>query len=136
MKTINDWDTYYMNIVDAVAAGSYAKDKKVGAVIVRNGNIISTSYNGTVPGANNETEVDGVTKLEVLHAEQAAICKAAKLGNRTEGAILYCTLAPCIHCAKLIVMAGINEVVYKQDYKDMSGVVLMQDSYVLVRKHL
>lgn len=113
---------------------SYAEDRAVGCVIVKDGNIVSFSYNGMPQGMPNATELDGKTKPEVVHAEAGAIAKMAAMGIPTKGATLYCTLSPCIQCAKLIVTSGISRVVYSENYKDQSGVWLMQHNMIAVNQ--
>lgn len=116
MKSQRDWDIFYLKVADLVAQQSYAEDRKVGAVIVKDGNIISFSYNGTPPNTNNDTQVN-----TVLHAEAQAIAKVARSNSSTVGSTLYCTLSPCIDCAKLIFSVGIKRVVFKDDYKSTEG---------------
>lgn len=91
---------------------STANRLKVGAVIVKDNRIISIGYNGTPSGWDNECEVDGVTKPEVLHAETNAIAKVARSSENCQGSTIFVTTAPCIDCAKLIYQSGITRVVY------------------------
>lgn len=127
-------DNVYMNIAKQVASLSYCVRSKVGAVLVKDGNIISMGYNGTPKGMDNcceeVLEDDGVesifvTKKEVLHAEMNAILKAAKTGNSVDGSTLYITLMPCVDCAKYLLQSGIKRVVYLDDYRDTAGVELL-----------
>ena len=122
MKSQQSWDNFYMSLVDKISELSYAEDKKVGALVVKDDNIVSFSYNGTARGRNNSTEANGRTLDEVYHAEASALHKLAKSGVSPYGATIYCTMAPCIHCAKIIYGCGLSRVVYKTPYKDMSGV--------------
>ena len=117
MKTQNDWDNFYMNICSLIAQQSYADDRKVGAIIVKDDNIISFSYNGTARGTDNDTQTN-----PVLHAEAQAIAKVARSNLSTAGATLYCTLSPCIDCSKLIYAADISRVVYQSEYKCTTGI--------------
>ena len=121
-----------MSLVDKIAELSYAEDKKVGALVVKDGNIISFSYNGTAPGRNNSTEINGRTLDEVYHAEAHALLKLSRAGHSPAGATIYCTLAPCIHCAKIIYACGVTRVVYQMPYKDMSGVQFLKELGVAV----
>ena len=75
-----------------------------------------------------------VTKKEVLHAESNAISKCAKWGGSTNNATLYVTLSPCYECAKLIIQAGIRRVVYKDEYRDTSGIDLLKKANIQVNK--
>jgi len=135
MKTQKDWDQFYLKIAQLVAQQSYAKDRKVGAVIVKNDNIISFSYNGTPRGWDNETQTDdGQTKSMVLHAEAQAIAKLARSTLSSDGATLYCTLSPCIDCAKLISEVGIKRLVYIDGYKCTEGIDFLKANNVLVNE--
>ena len=128
-KTLSDWDVMYMDICNVISKMSYATDKKVGAIIVKDGNIISFSYNGTAKGTDNDTQ-----RNPVLHAEASAIAKVASSSYSTRDATLYCTLAPCIDCSKLIYSSGIIRVVYRDDYKSMEGVDYLRSLNVLVNE--
>ena len=129
MKSQTDWDNFYMNICDLIAQQSYAEDRKVGAIIVKNDNIISFSYNGTARGTNNDTQSN-----PVLHAEAHAIAKVARSNLSSEGATLYCTLSPCLDCSKLIYAAGIHRVVYKQKYKCTKGIEYLQTLGIVINR--
>ncbi len=129
MKSQTDWDNFYMNICDLIAQQSYAEDRKVGAIIVKNDNIISFSYNGTARGTNNDTQSN-----PVLHAEAHAIAKVARSNLSSEGATLYCTLSPCLDCSKLIYAAGIHRVMYKQEYKCTKGIEYLQSLGIVINR--
>lgn len=80
------------------------------------------------------TKKAAITKREVLHAESNAIMKVAKSTMSCEGATLYTTTCPCFDCAKLIIQAGISKVYYTEDYRDMSGVELLQKANINVEQ--
>ena len=110
---------------------SHCERKKVGALIVKNGMILSDGFNGTPTGFDNHCEdEDGYTKWYVLHAEANAILKVAKSTNSCEGATLYLTLSPCKECAKLIHQSGIKRLVYIKEYKDSSGLKFLKKAGV------
>ena len=115
----------YLDLTLRIAQESYCERLQVGAIIVKSGNIISFGYNGTPSGFPNVCESENVTFDYVLHAESNAITKACKSPISTEGAIMYCTHACCVHCAKLIIQSGITTFVYLQDYRDRSGIELL-----------
>ena len=126
----NKYDKLYMDIATRVGEMSYDTDTKVGAVIVKDGNIISMGWNGTPSGFDNNCKdiSTGSTLPIVIHAEANAICKLAKSSTTGEGSILYCTLSPCIECAKLILQSGIHNVVVRDLYeKDMGGFKLLEE---------
>lgn len=121
----------YIQICDIIANESKANRYKVGAILVKDGNIISMGYNGTPNGFDNCCEdEDGNTKAEVLHAESNAITKCAKSTKSSENSILYCTLSPCVECAKLIIQSGIKEVYFKEFYRDTKGLILLSKANI------
>lgn len=152
----------YMQIAYQTAKLSYAERRRVGCIIVKDEQIVSFGYNGTPHGFDNSCETDQiryyenpdhgetlvekgytckdgcctkrVTKPEVLHAESNAITKLAKSTMTSGGADLYTTTAPCFDCAKLIIQAGIKQVFYSEDYRDMSGVELLKKAGIIVNE--
>lgn len=117
------------------AENSYCRRRQVGALLVRDGAIISDGYNGTPSGFENVCEDENDRTLpHVLHAEANAITKVAKSSNSSLGATLYVTASPCIECAKLIIQAGITRVVYTEAYRDAGGVELLQRAGVEVAR--
>src|SRR5699024_2694269 len=97
--------------------------------------IISDGYNGTPTGFENICEDDDhKTKWYVLHAEANAILKVASSTQSCRGATLYITYSPCRECSKLIHQAGINRLVYQNDYKDDSGIQFLQKAGVDIVK--
>jgi dCMP deaminase len=115
-------DTVFINIAKETSTLSHCVRSKVGAVLVKNGNIISFGYNGTPSGMDNACEKDNVTLAHVIHAECNAILKAAKTGNSVDGSTLYLTLSPCLDCSKLILQSGIKRVVYLTKYRNSEGI--------------
>ncbi len=138
------WDTYFMNIADVVSTRATCLKRQVGAVIVRDQQILATGYNGAPRGIKHGAEVGCLREqLRVpsgthhelcrgLHAEQNAIIQAARNGVTTEGATLYCTFMPCIICAKMIINSGITRVVFKGYYPDELAVQMFTESKVEV----
>ncbi len=123
-----DWDEYFMDIAHVVSKRGNCCRRKVAAVIVRDRRIISTGYNGTPRGIDNCYEggcprcaSDAPSGSELgecvcAHAEENAIVQAAYHGISVRDGSLYCTLSPCLMCAKMIINAGITEVVYETEY--------------------
>ena len=123
-----DWDTYFMDIAHVVARRSNCSRRQVAAVIVLDKRIISTGYNGTPRGIKNCFEGgcprcasesgSGVNLGDCLcsHAEENSIVQAAYHGIAVKGGALYCTISPCLLCAKMIINAGLVEVVYEHEY--------------------
>ena len=120
------FDQRYLEMARIWAQNSYCQRRQVGALVVKNGMIISDGYNGTPSGFENVCEDDNnVTKPYVLHAEANAITKLAR-SNNSEGATIYITASPCIECAKLIIQSGIKRVVYGEKYRLTDGVDLLE----------
>jgi dCMP deaminase len=128
------YDRVYLKMAETWASLSHCNRKQVGALIVKDGMIISDGYNGTPSGFDNCCEDDeGNTHWYVLHAEANAILKVSKSTNSALGATLYLTLSPCKECAKLILQAGITRVVFKNEYKDDSGINFLREAGVDVQ---
>ena len=122
MATEKELDRVFIDITKNIASLSHCTRSKVGAVLVKTGNLISFGYNGTPAGMDNCCEENNVTKDEVIHAEMNAILKAAKSGKAVEGSTLYLTLSPCKECSKLILQSGVKKVVYLNRYRNLDGI--------------
>jgi dCMP deaminase len=122
------WDRYFIDIAQKVASRSNCIKRKVAAIIVKNGRIISTGYNGTPRNTRNCFE-GGCPRCNAMgpsgkdlsecycsHGEENAIVQAAYHGIAIKESILYTTFSPCLLCTKMIINAGIAEVVFNQDY--------------------
>ena len=146
---MNKWDKRFMDLAEVVAGWSscYQQNRHVGAVIVKNKRIITTGYNGAPEGVETcrdkglclrrEKNIPSGTMQEVcyaVHAEQNAICQAAKLGISIQGATLYCTHQPCVICARMIINSGISKVIYKNGYPDEFSLELFKESGVEIVK--
>ena len=127
------YDRAYLKMAFEWARLSHCKRKQVGALIVKEGMIISDGYNGTPSGFPNCCEDEaGNTHWYVLHAEANAILKVARSTNNAVGATLYLTLSPCRECSKLVLQAGIRRLVYVRQYKDDSGIRFLKEAGVEV----
>jgi len=124
------WPEYFMTITRQVAERSTCPRAKVGAVIVRDKNILATGYNGAPAGLPHCTDVGCLLYTSktpsgeveencyrTIHAEINAIAQAAKNGTSIRNADIYVTHTPCIHCFKVIINTGIQRVYYVKDYK-------------------
>lgn len=136
MKKQKEMDETYLKMTKTWAELSYCTRKKVGALIVKNGMIISDGFNGTPSKSKPNVceNIDGETHWWVLHGEANAILKCAKHGQSCDDATLYQTHSPCKECSKLILQAGIKRVVYIEDYKDLAGIDLLLESGIIVDK--
>ncbi len=123
------WDNYFLELMSTVASRATCDRGRSGCVIVRDRRIISTGYVGSPPGLDHCDEVghlmkevideDGTVRkhcVRTIHAEQNAICQAARHGIPLEGATLYCKMEPCRVCAMLIISCGITHVVAQKKY--------------------
>jgi dCMP deaminase len=125
---MNKFDKAYLKMAQEWAKLSYCKRKQVGALIVKDRMIISDGYNGTPSGFENCCEDEkGKTHWYVLHAEANAILKLAASTQSAKGATLYLTLSPCKECSKLILQAGINRLVYINEYSDDDGISFLKN---------
>lgn len=124
MSRVSKFDYAHMTCAETIANLSHCTKRKVGAVLVnQHQRVLLTGYNGTSAGRCNTCEDENnKTFKTVHHAEANLIGHAAKHGISTDGTIMYVTTAPCIDCAKLIEIAGIVEVNYKEAYKSTEGV--------------
>ena len=143
----------YMKTAEIFAELSHARRLHVGAIVVKDDRIISIGYNGMPAGWDNDCEYEveefqteyGVgsklvktgelkTKPEVLHAETNAIAKLAKSNESGMGATMFITHAPCLDCAKLIYQSGIGSVLYRNSYRDDSGIVFLEKSGIAIEQ--
>jgi len=128
------WIAMYMDMAVRAARESHAVRKQVGAVFVSPNGVMSIGINGLPAGASNRCEyVDPYTyvlktKPEVSHAEENLITKMLKEGMSTKGGTIFCTLAPCINCAKLLAKSGIREIWYLEDYKP-EGIAYIKEHF-------
>ncbi len=119
-------DKNFINIAQELSTASKCVSKQVGAVIVRDGRILSTGYNGTPSGYVNccdywdneyTAEHHEWSKTYEIHAEMNAIIWAARQGICVEGATIYVTLEPCSECSKNIIASGIKRIVFSKSYE-------------------
>ena len=139
---MSKFDIVHMSVAAVYSEVSSARRLKVGCVIVKNNTIIGIGYNGMPSGWDNNCEdeirypdAEGVTlktKPEVLHAETNCIAKLAKSNESGLGATMFITHAPCLDCAKLIYQSGIGSVLYRNSYRDTSGVTFLEKSGIQV----
>jgi len=112
------WDEFFTKIVCATRERSACERLKVGCLLVKDNRIVSTGYNGFLPGAPHTSIVRNNHEQATVHAEQNALCDCAKRGVSCNKATAYVTHYPCIICARLMLAAGIHEIKYIHDYKN------------------
>ena len=140
------WDESFMDITKRVATRSTCLRRAVGAILVHDKRIIASGYNGGPTGLTHCLDIGCLReKLGIpsgqqhelcrgIHAEQNAIIQAARYGVSIEGATLYCTTQPCTQCTKMLINAGITEIVYAEGYPDDLARELLDESGIVVRR--
>ena len=132
---ISSKDKLYMRMAFTWSENSYAIRRQVGALIVKNGSIISDGYNGTPSGFENVCEYAKDKGYEpIRHKTLNAIAKLAKSNNSSRGATLYVTDEPCMECSKMIIQSGISRVVYSRSYRLHDGVELLKKAGIEVEQ--
>ncbi|MCI9262432.1 cytidine/deoxycytidylate deaminase family protein [Adlercreutzia equolifaciens] len=141
------WDEYFMKMANDVATRTTCLRRGVGAVIVKDRRILATGYNGVPTGLAHCSEtgclreqlgVPSGQRHEIcrgLHAEQNAIIQAARYGIDIAGSTIYVNTQPCVVCAKMLINAGITEIVYQNPYPDELSQQMLAESGILVREY-
>ncbi len=147
---MDKWTKRFAEMANYVGTWSscYQENRQVGAVIVKDKRILATGYNGAPSGVQSckdkgeclrkKLNIPSGTRHETcyaVHAEQNAICQAAKLGLSVEGATIYVTHQPCTICTKLIINAGIKTVVYNNGYPDNFSLDLLKEAGIELIKY-
>ena len=139
------WDEYFMSIAEQVAERSTCLRRHIGAVIVKDKRILTTGYNGVPSGIEHCTTAGCLRdKLNIpsgerhelcrgIHAEQNAVIQAARYGTPIEGATVYCTAQPCVLCSKILINAGITEIVFSGSYPDELSLQLLSEANMKLR---
>lgn len=134
------WDSYFMQIAQLVASRSTCMRRQVGAVIVKDKQILSTGYNGSPSGLKHCGEVGCLRQVlnissgerteicRAVHAEQNALLQAARHGVAIEGADMYTSVQPCVLCTKMIINTGIKRVIYASPYPDSMAMKIAEES--------
>ena len=135
-----DWDSYFMEIAQIVSKRSTCLRRAVGAVLVKDKQILATGYNGTPKRLPHCEEVGCLREqLHVpsgqmhelcrgIHAEQNSVIQAAVNGVSISGSTLYCTHQPCVVCSKILINAGIKRIVYANPYPDKLAAEMMHEA--------
>lgn len=142
-----DNDTYFMRMAELVATRSTCLRRHVGAVIVKEKRVLTTGYNGAPRGLRHCEEVGCVRKQNNIesgtrhelcrgvHAEQNAVIQGAYFGASIKGATIYTTNFPCVLCAKILLNAGIEEIVYLDTYVDELSKSILEEAGIRVRQY-
>jgi len=141
-------DEYFMEMAQLVSSRSTCLRRKVGAVIVKEKRVLSTGYNGSPKGTKHCEELGCIrVKLNVpsgtrhelcrgVHAEQNAVTQAAYFGVSVDGATIYITTYPCSMCAKILINAGIKEIIYSEGYADDLSKDLLEEAGIEIREYM
>ena len=139
------WDEYFMTLAKQVATRTTCIRRAVGCVLVRDKRIIATGYNGAPTGLHHCVETGCIRqKLDVpsgerhelcraLHAEQNALIQAARYGLPVDGSTIYITTQPCVVCAKMLINAGVQEIVYANPYPDELSLSMLEEAGIKLR---
>jgi len=140
------WDDYFLSIADLVSSRSTCLRRRVGAVVVKNKQVLATGYNGAPSGITHCSQV-GCLREELkvpsgerhelcraLHAEQNAFLQAARHGSSVNEATLYITTQPCSICAKMIVNAGVKKIVFQGDYPDKLAISFLEEAGIELKQ--
>jgi len=142
------WEEYFMDITRLVAKRGTCLRRQVGAVLVKDKRILATGYNGAPSGVPHCQEVGCLREKKNipsgerhelcrgLHAEQNAIIQAAFHGIRIADATLYCTNQPCVICTKMIINAGIREILYESGYGDDLAREMLGEAKIPIRQFI
>ena len=140
------WDEYFMSIAELVSGRSTCLRRSTGAVLVKEKRILATGYNGVPKGLahcedvgclREQRQIPSGTRHELcrgIHAEQNAVIQAAKHGIAMDGATAYCTHQPCVLCAKILLNAGVVDIVYRDEYPDALAASLIAESGISIRR--
>ncbi len=140
------YDEYFMEMAYLAARRSTCLRRKVGAVLVKEKHVLSTGYNGPPKGLKHcdetgclrgQLNVPSGERHEIcrgLHAEQNAIIQAAVFGVSIKNSHLYVTTTPCVVCAKMLINAGVKEIIYDGDYPDTLAQDMLQESKINLRQ--
>jgi dCMP deaminase len=127
-----------MDIAITVSQRGTCLRKRVGSVIAKDGRVLSIGYVGApsgLPHCTPETCSLETPCLLTIHAEANAVAFAAKEGIRLSGSTMYSTVSPCLNCAKLIINSGIKAIVFLEEYREISPLVLLKSAEIIYMKY-
>jgi len=146
MEDRPSYDEYFMEMAHVIAKRSTCLRRKVGAILVKEKHILSTGYNGAPKGMKHCSEIGCLREhmnipsgerhelCRGLHAEQNVIIQAAVFGTSIKGSTLYCTNTPCVVCVKMLINAGVQEIIYAGDYPDELAKCMLSESGLKIKR--
>ena len=135
IKNRPTWDEVWMTMAETIAKRSHHSTFKVGALIVTSDNtqVLSLGYNGNAAGLSNVPKSESPGCSGLLHAEMNALLKMDY--NNPKDKVMYLTLSPCEYCAMAIINSGVKKVIYKEEYRDKTGIYILNDASILIYKY-
>lgn len=137
-KVRPSWDRYFMDLAYTASSRATCDRAQVGCVLVRDKQLLTSGYNGACRGLESCDEVGHLMHngrcVRTLHAEQNAIIQAALHGVSTQDAVAYTTHYPCILCAKMLINAGVQRVVYVVEYAPLDGAMFFEAAGIVVER--
>ena len=145
MATQQQLDKVYMDMANSMSTLSHGQRAKVGAVAVTANGVVITGVNGLPKALGNELETvsyvveatqhkELVSKPTVIHAENAILVKCAREGVSMLGSTVYTSLSPCEHCASMLASAGVTRVVYRDKYRNLKGLGVLEQCGIIVEQ--
>ena len=146
MATQKQLDKVYMDMANSMSTLSHGQRAKVGAVAVTANGVVITGVNGLPKALGNELEyvtstfhgfgffMHTKTKSTVIHAENAILVKCAREGVSMLGSTVYTTLSPCEHCASMLASAGVTRVIYRDNYRNLKGLSVLEQCGIIVEQ--
>jgi dCMP deaminase len=140
------WDEYFLEVAKLVAKRATCLRRSVGAVIVKDKRILATGYNGAPAGLKHCADVGCIRQrlkipsgerhelCRALHAEQNALIQASLYGISVKGSTIYATCQPCVICAKMLINAGIKEIVIVEGYPDKMALDFLKEAKIKIKK--
>ena len=132
------WDAYFLGLAEHVATRTTCIRRRVGCEMVRGKRVLATGYNGAPSGAPHCTDVgcarsglpsgERLDLCRAVHAEANALAQAARFGISLEGATAFVTIRPCAGCMRLLIQAGVERVVWRDEYPDETTVQVAKES--------
>lgn len=140
------WDEYFLEVAKLVAKRATCLRRSVGAVLVKDKRILATGYNGAPSGLKHCADIGCLRQqlkipsgerhelCRALHAEQNALIQASLYGISVKGSTIYATCQPCVICAKMLINAGIKEIVVLDGYPDKMALDFLKEAKIKINK--
>ena len=135
ISTRPSWNEYFMTMSYLISKRSTCSKLQVGCVIIKNNRVISTGYNGHIASTDHISIIRDNHEMATLHAEMNAVCDSSKRGVSILDSIVYVSHFPCLNCTKILIAAGVKEIIYGEDYSnDEIAYTLLKSANVNITK--